>query len=71
MSHFEVLTFTLCDGFVNCWADEHGKPQTFPSRIHAHLALNEFIADSRQAAAEGNLEEAYASHHFKIVEVSE
>lgn len=76
MSHFEVLTLTMCDGFVNCWSEYEGEtaaesPSIFSTRLAATVALRNHLNEVRRAVLDGDMEAAYALHNFKIVEVSE
>ena len=71
MGHWEVQTYTLCDGWVNCWTVSEGnedpKPHVFATRDEAAKELREHIADSILAAQDGDLEEAYHLDEFQIV----
>jgi hypothetical protein len=76
MSHFEVLTFTMCDGWVNCWSEYDEEtatesPSIFATRIAATRALRDHLNEVRRAVLDGDMDEAYSLHNFKIVEVSE
>jgi len=75
MSHFEVHTYTLCDGFINCWSDidDNDKecPSTYPTRLAATLELRSFLNDVRQAVLDGDMEEAYSLSDYKVVEIPE
>ncbi len=70
---WEVLTRTICDGFVNTWTvSEHGqepRPEIFATREDAEQALAEFIAESMAAAEAGDLEDAPDPADYKVVKV--
>jgi hypothetical protein len=59
---WEVLTHTLCDGWVNTWTiTEPGKPEhpeTFATREEADQALADYLEEGRLAAEAGDLAEA-------------
>lgn len=59
---WEVLTFTLADGWVNTWTvTEPGKPEcpeTFATREEAEQALAAYLEEGRFAAEAGDLAEA-------------
>lgn len=46
---FEVLTYTVCDGWVNCWSvtDRRGKtaPQLFDTWWEAQAEIDGYMAD--------------------------
>ena len=65
---FEVQTYTMCDGWINCWFLD-GKPQTFPTQESAERELNTFLAFVEEAAARGDMDEAYSLEDYRIVEV--
>ncbi len=43
-TRYEVLTYTICDGWINCWSEDD-KPQTFATRKEAMTELEEHIQD--------------------------
>jgi hypothetical protein len=59
---WEILTFTLCDGWVNTWtvmeAGKPERPETFASREYAEQALAAYLEEARIAAEAGDLAEA-------------
>ena len=48
---YEVRTYTICDGWVNCWL-LNDKPQTFESEAAAWAEIEDHIADLALMAAE-------------------
>jgi hypothetical protein len=48
---YEVRTYTICDGWVNCWL-LNNKPQTFDTEAAAWAEIEEHIADLALMAAE-------------------
>jgi len=70
---YEVLTYTLCDGWINCWSisegNEEPRPQTFETREAAQAELNEFLQDVKDAVAAGDMEEEYDPDDYMIQEV--
>jgi len=44
---YEVRTYTICDGWVNCWIIEDDEQQTFASIAEAQAAIDEDIEDRR------------------------
>lgn len=48
---WQVLTETICGGWVNCWSDYDDKgnttPSTYPTEWAAKRALREYIAERR------------------------
>lgn len=57
MTRYEVRTYNLCEGWVNCWTtyetdDSTGHPTTFATEEEAHIALLEFLAEE-QAELDG------------------
>jgi hypothetical protein len=62
---WEVQHYTLCDGWTNTWSED-GRALTFATRREAEAELKEFLADTREAAAEGALIEPYQASEFRI-----
>lgn len=50
---YEVLTYTLCDGWVNCWTDSDAEgnatPSLFDSREAAQAEVDDYFASRRDA----------------------
>lgn len=73
---FEVLTFTLCDGWINCWSieDANGnrRPQTFATEAEAQAEIDEIFADEAYdvEAGDRSLDECSSPEDFRIVPVS-
>jgi len=66
---YEVLTFTECDGWVNCWSTDCGSREEFASYSEADDAITEFILDCQGAVARGDMEDAPTREEFTIREV--
>ena len=68
---YEILTYTLFDGWNNCWTDTdvYGveNPTTFTSRKQAEKELKEFFDDIKDAVERGDMEEEYSSDDYRIV----
>ena len=58
---YEVQTSTICDGWTNCWHDEHDAPLTFATRKAAAAALAEHLADCAEAGMD------YSAEDYRIV----
>lgn len=69
--HWEVQTYTLCDGWVNCWTVSEGdaEPQaeTFTTRDEATKALRDYIADCILAVQDGDMSDAPTFEDHRIV----
>lgn len=71
-NRFEVHTWTLCDGWVNCWtvADNNGKeqPDSYPTIEAAQAEIDEFIADVAAQIKSGGrgADEAYDREDYRI-----
>jgi hypothetical protein len=65
---YQVLTFTIFDGWVNCWLDG-GEPWVFASEAEAEAAITEHIAECQEAEARGDMEYAPTREDFRIEEV--
>ena len=79
---FEVQTFTLLDGWTNCWTDtteEEGfdangsyvtewveRPALFSSREEAEAAIHEFFADLGRAG----MAQSYSIEDYRVVELT-
>ena len=68
---YEVKTYTICDGWVNCWL-LNDKPHTFESEAAAWAEIDDHIADLAILAAEGGEEfDADAEgEEFRVEEVA-
>lgn len=71
---FEVQTFTLCDGWINCWSitDERGtRPETFGTRAEAQSEIDEFFQEIELQieAGERNPGDGYSRDEYQIVEI--
>jgi hypothetical protein len=69
---YEVQTYTLCEGWVNCWTTD-GKPTTFETAQEAQAEIDNHIAESTETyIREGILSEgesAYDPADLRIVEI--
>lgn len=65
----EVQTFTLCDGWINCWSDEAEQPITYATEQDARAALDEYLADQAEAVRCGEMLETYARSDFRVVPI--
>jgi len=71
---FEVQTFTLCDGWANCWliTDENGEqPETFKTEAEAQAEIDDFFeeVESQIANKERDPEDGYDRDEYRIVEI--
>jgi hypothetical protein len=68
---YEVRTYTICDGWVNCWLLDD-KPQTFDTEAAAWAEIEEHIADlALMAAEEGEEFDADGEgEQFRVEEVA-
>jgi len=67
---FAVETYTLCQGFINCWTIDD-QPQTFATREAAQAELDEFLAEieAEIAAGERAEDDGYCPDAFRIMQV--
>lgn len=74
MGHWEVQTYTLCDGWVNCWTVSEGnedpKPHVFATRDEAAKELREYVADCHLAHEAGDMADVpcFEDHQIVFVE---
>lgn len=67
---YEVRTYTICDGWVNCWLLDD-KPQTFESEAAAWAEIDDHIADLALIAAEEGEEFADSEgEQFRVEEAA-
>lgn len=70
---YEVLHFTLCDGWVNTWTSisEEGEetPTTFDTEEEAEQAIQFFLDDWEADCASNAVDHKYFRNEFKIVQV--
>ena len=69
MKHYEIQTFTLCDGFVNTWTYDDKAPVTFATYAEAERELQEFLDELTDAFVCGNIEDAPEADDYQIVGV--
>ncbi len=73
-NRYEVHTWTLCDGWVNCWTvtDDNGIEQTdgYPTINAAQLEIDEIFADMEAEIKAGDraLDESYDRDDYRIYE---
>ena len=69
---FEVQTYTLCQGWINCWMVDDEK-QIFETYEAAQDELDEFMADIQHQIDTGERapDEGYDLEDYRIVEISE
>ena len=68
---YEVLHFTICGGWINCWFIDD-MPQTFASRAEAQAEIDEFLDDIRNEILHGEREpdNGYDPEDFRIEPVT-
>ena len=64
---YEVRTYTICDGWVNCWL-LNDKPQTFESEAAAWAEIDDHIADLALMATEGEEFADSEGEQFRVEE---
>jgi len=73
MKKYEVLTFTICDGWVNTWHeyddDNNEIPMVFDSLKDAEVELSGYLYDYRRAYERGDIECDENPDDYMIVEV--
>ena len=73
--YYEIHTWTLCDGWINCWTttDERGTlaPDTYPTVEATQAAIDEFLEDIQAEidAGERAPDEGYDPEELGIAEV--
>lgn len=69
MARYEVQTYTVCDGWINCWTDtkdEEEVPATFETHDLAQAAIYEFFAD----LARGGMAQMYDMDQYRVQPVA-
>lgn len=66
---YEVQTWTLIDGWVNCWHDEDDKPWTFKTRAAAKAELRLFLDDVVDAVRRGDMTDEYDPSEYRVRKV--
>lgn len=75
-THYEIQTFTLCDGWINTWfiidKDNSETPETFASEAEAQQALDEFLREIQEEIDAGHRlpDEGYSPDDFRIAAIS-
>ena len=70
MKKFEVQTYAVCDGWVNCWTDGEGVRQTYATKEEAENQIDEFIVDQNIAVFNGHITDAASPDEYRVREVS-
>ena len=60
---YEVQTYTVCDGWVNCWTIEDEKPEVFDTPHEAEAAIYEFFAD----LGSSGMAQSYSMEDYRVV----
>ena len=68
---YEVQEFTICDGWINTWRDEHDQPSYFDTMREAWDELNGFLLDMQNAVKRGDMMDAPLIEDYRIVEVND
>jgi len=66
---YQVETFTLCDGWVNCWTtyeDSAAKECLFDSKAEAEHALREHVADLMYGFQAGELDSPPSADELRV-----
>jgi hypothetical protein len=67
-TRFEVQTYTICDGWVNCWmVGDDDELETFATEAEALAAIAEHIKDYEAAVVAGDCVDAPAEDEFRVV----
>jgi hypothetical protein len=53
--HYEIHTYTLCDGYVNCWLDGNDNPIRYRTHAEAMRDLKNYFADCEAAVQDGEI----------------
>ena len=68
---YEVQTYTVCDGWVNCWTTIHENdnetPAIYATREEAEAAITDHLADVAYAVKAGEMAEEYHRDDYRIV----
>lgn len=67
---YAVLTYTVCDGWVNCWTVDDA-PQTFATRDEAEAEIEAFLAEIDADIIRGDRspEDGYSRSEFRVARV--
>lgn len=63
---YEVQTYTICDGWVNCWLVDD-ELEYFDSEAEALTAIKDHIKDYREAVAVGDCDIAPSEEEFRVM----
>jgi hypothetical protein len=63
---WEILTFTLCDGFVNTWTDDDETPVLFATKDEAAHELKRHLADLLDAWTRGEIQDEPNKGDYQI-----
>ena len=61
---FEVQTYTLCDGWINCWTDWDAEGNESPSYYQTKISADEAIRECIDDAEASGLE--YSADEFRV-----
>jgi hypothetical protein len=64
---YEIQTYTLCDGWVNCWSFDDGAPIT-NDKLEAEAYLVGYGVDVNEAHRMGDLSDPFDENNYRIVE---
>lgn len=64
---YEVQTL-IGDQWENIWTED-GQPQEFKTRQEAQAEIDQLIADTIEAAAEGSMAEPYSRDNYRIFRI--
>jgi hypothetical protein len=69
---WEVQTYTICGGWVNCWREgSRGEELTyFDSPEEAEREIDELLEDVKAEVAAGHMTDEYDREDYRVVEVN-
>lgn len=70
MRHYEVQTWTMMQGWINCWSIDD-VPEVFSTKTEAEDALRFHLRDLRAAWERGEIEDEPTPEDYIIVEVAQ
>jgi hypothetical protein len=53
--HYEIQTYTLADGYINCWLDCNDNPIHYSTHAEAMRDLKNYFADCEAAVQDGEI----------------
>lgn len=68
---FEVHTYTICQGWTNCWTIDQGTPETFDTAEEAQAEIDDLINTVQHEIDIGvrEEEEAYDPEDYRIFDI--